>query len=224
VAGLCAASLAPGTAEVRLHLPPPLETELTPKMAADGLVDGRIDFLTPTAVRIASAKPVADLSMRIPPPPGLADAIAAARRFRGYPVGDFRGCFVCGPDRAEGDGMRLCAGPLDIVFEHNTRVAAPWTPDASLLRDGGIGAEFVWAALDCPGFFACHGDDRPKLLGQLTATITELPELGRTYIVTGWNIASQGRKHEAGTALHTLNGQLLACARAIWIEPERSDR
>lgn len=36
-------------------------------------------------------------------------------------------------------------------------------------------------------------------------------------IVTGWPIASEGRKHEAGTAIHDRDGRLLAAAKATWI-------
>src|SRR5262249_59506450 len=55
-------------------------------------------------------------------------------------------CFVCGPDRAPGDGLRLFAGPLvrpgsDPVF------AVPWMPAANLAAgDALVAPEFVWSA------------------------------------------------------------------------------
>ena len=45
---------------------------------------------------------------------------------------------------------------------------------------------------------------------------------GKRVIVTGWAIASEGRKHRAGTALHDRNGELLAAATATWITLEQA--
>lgn len=213
VAGLLAAMLAPATAEVRLHLPPPLHTPLTPRVIAGGVSEGRIDLLTQQGTCIASAKPVPAVALDIPRAPTLAQASDAAQRFRGYPVQEFRGCFVCGPDRAAADGMRLFAGART-----GLGVATPWTPDHSLVRAGAVAMEFVWAALDCPGYFACRDDGAPMVLGQMTATIHELPIAGTSYVISGWPISRSGRKFTAGTALHAADGGLLAVAHAIWIE------
>ncbi|MDZ7826294.1 MAG: hypothetical protein U5R48_10095 [Gammaproteobacteria bacterium] len=42
-------------------------------------------------------------------------------------------------------------------------------------------------------------------------------------MVTGWRLAEEGRKFEAGTALFGADGSLRAIARALWIrfDPER---
>jgi hypothetical protein len=37
--------------------------------------------------------------------------------------------------------------------------------------------------------------------------------------VIGWHISSEGRKHEAGTALFDEDGELCGRAKAVWIEP-----
>jgi hypothetical protein len=45
---------------------------------------------------------------------------------------------------------------------------------------------------------------------------------GEPLIVTGWAIASEGRKHHVGTALHDPDGVLVACARSTWITIARA--
>ena len=37
----------------------------------------------------------------------------------------------------------------------------------------------------------------------------------------GWRIGGEGRMHQAGTALFGEDGELVACAHALWIEPRR---
>ncbi len=57
-------------------------------------------------------------------------------------------CFVCGPDRAPGDGLHVFAGPV----EGSELVACPWVPDTSVASTrGSVSSEFLWAALDCRG-------------------------------------------------------------------------
>jgi hypothetical protein len=78
----------------------------------------------------------------------------------------------------------------------------------------------VWAALDCPSYFGLPG--RPlALLGRLTARIDRLPELGKRFVVMGWPIGSDGRKHFAGSALADAEGEIVAHALATWIEIDR---
>ncbi len=224
VAGRLAALLAPHSAQVRLHLPPPLEV---PLQVSDASASGaswqeaehRLELRTRTGVLIASARAVANVSLEVPPALTLGEAKLAAQRCGAFPVAAFRGCFVCGPDRAVGDGLRLLAGPRRLDGPDRSHgVAAPWTPDLTLLRDGRVGSEFIWAALDCPGYFACRSDGAAMVLGQMTATIHALPDAGSSCIVSGWPISQDGRKFQAGTALHSANGRLLALAHSIWIE------
>jgi hypothetical protein len=75
------------------------------------------------------------------------------------------------------------------------------------------------AALDCPGYFAVIPGERVMLLAQFTAQTERLARVGEPCTVIGWSIGSNGRKHEAGTALFGEDGELCARARAIWIEP-----
>lgn len=201
VCGLVAKALGGSDCEVTLHAPPPLDRDL--RLEADGrLLDG--DTLIASAVRQR-------VDLEVPPPPSLADAKAASDRFTGWQHHIFPACFVCGPDRAAGDGLRIFAGPA------NGRVAAIWEPDLTLFEGDTFRSEFVWAALDCPGYFAVEEQAQPALLGRLAVGIVEPGIPQPPLIVTGWPIASAGRKHQAGTALHDADGRLLAFGRATWI-------
>jgi hypothetical protein len=68
-------------------------------------------------------------------------------------------CFVCGPARAYGDGLRIHPGPLSARPNGKTGTfAAAWVPYSNLASDdGGVGPEFIWAVLDCPTGYACLG-------------------------------------------------------------------
>ena len=154
------------------------------------------------------------LHMVVPARPSFDTAMAASRSYAGFEAHPFPTCFVCGPDRGPGDGLRIFPGRLD----GSTVVAAPWAPDESLAGAGGVIERIhVWAALDCPSYFGL--DDAPMaLLGRLTARIDRLPEIGERLVVIGWPIGIEGRKHHAGSALLDDNGAELAVAAATWIE------
>jgi hypothetical protein len=57
------------------------------------------------------------------------------------------------------------------------------------------------------------------LLGEFTAHVDRLVHIEEPCRIVAWHIASQGRKHEAGTALFDEDGELCGRARAVWIEP-----
>lgn len=196
-----------GPVEVTLRQPPPLDKPL--QLERDGehlnLKDG--DAL------IAEAKQTT-LHVEPPPPTSFAEARAASKNFIGFTQHFYSGCFVCGTERGEGDGMRIFAGPAGDI------VAAPWQPDASLAGgDGYVADEFIWAALDCPGFFAAFigKNSERALLGRMSADIHGKVEVGKNYIVIGWPEQEEGRKYIVGTAIYDEGGKLLAVARGVWI-------
>ena len=211
-AGLMAAQAPHGLA-VRLLRPPPLDTEMTVLDLPDGKLEVRLGELL-----IAEAAP-AKLELTVPDPPGYLEVIDASRSYSGFTAHRFPTCFVCGPQRARGDGMRIFAGPIPL----RDVVAAPWMPDASLDRgDGKVRPEFMSAALDCPGYFSICSDDRMLLLGQLTSRIDRLVHIGEACSVVGWQLGGSGRKFEAGTAIFDGDGELCGRARAVWIEPRQA--
>jgi hypothetical protein len=213
ICGLLAAR-APEPVVVRLLEPPPLDTPLE-------VVDlgGTLEVRS-AGVALARARPgdIGDLTPPPAPSRGL-DAEASAR-YAGFATHPAPECFVCGPQRADGEGLRIFCGFVGLEV-----VAGPWTPDASLdAGDGAVGAEFVWAALDCPGYAAVAPDMRPMLLGELAARIDRRVAVGEPCTVVGWKIAASGRKHEAGTALYGAHGDLCGVGRAVWIEPRPGDQ
>lgn len=204
------AALATRTVTVRLLKPPPLDTELT----VEELEGGALRVLA-AAEPIGEAQP-AELTLDLKPVPDYLEAVEASRHYAGFRYHRFPTCFVCGTRRVRGDGMRVFAGPI----ANRGIVAAPWVPDASLdAGDGKVHAEFMSAALDCPGYYAVAPDDRMMLLASFTAHVDRRVHVGESCTVVGWAIASSGRKHEAGTALFDGKGELCGRARALWIEP-----
>jgi hypothetical protein len=206
------ASLAPETLTVRLLKPPPLDTGLETEERPDGVIVVRHGD-TP----IAQARRSPALTLDAPVPPSYLETLDASVRYPGFAEHPFPTCFVCGPQRPRGDGLRVFAGPVNgrHIF------AAPWVPDASLDRgDGKVRPEFMWAAMDCPGCFAANKLGRGTwLLGEFTAHVDRCVHVEEPCRVVAWHISSQGRKHEAGTALFDGDGELCGRAKAVWIEP-----
>jgi hypothetical protein len=201
-----------GAAEVTLRRPVPIGRALEVERRADGAVE-----LRDGAEMLAEARP-ATLDLVPPAPPSAAAAAAASRDYVGFRRRVVSACFVCGPERAPDDGLRIFVGPLGA----DGAVAAPWHPDATLGgADGAVDPAFGWAALDCPGAFAFGGGDEtsPLLLGRLTGAVTGRIAVGERCIVLGWPIARDGRKLIAGTAVFGAAAELRGLARAVWFAP-----
>ncbi len=197
------AELVGGPAEVTLRRPPPLGRPL--EVSAD---DGTFRLLDGDALVAEATR--AELTLPIPEPVELAESERAAARYPGFEHHAFPTCFVCGPERRAGDGLRIFAGPVSgrDVF------AAPWVAPAD------VGRELVWAALDCPGAIAVGFPDRGEtLLGRFAVRIDRVPERDEPCVVVAWPLGEDGRKLYAGTALFSAAGEQLAAARATWIIP-----
>jgi len=196
----------PVGATVRLRVPPPLETPLRVADGEDGveLRDGdRV---------VAVAGPPSDDRADIAPVDPAAAAEASAR-YPGLVRHPFPTCFVCGPDRPPGDGLRIFPGRLDAGD-----VAAPWTPDPSVSEpDGAVDVPVTWAALDCVGGWSSDLENRPLVLGQIAVRIGSRPRAGTAYVVVGRHLRTEGRKTWTASALFDADGAMLAGARHIWI-------
>lgn len=204
-AGRFAAASAPlistvdGVVEVTLRLPPPLEVPLT--VSADG-EGARIT--DPDGALVASTRP-GELPGAPVPPVGFDEAVLASRGYPGFAHHPFPTCFVCGPERAEGDGLRLFSGRLP-----DGRTATPFVPTE-------VRPELIWAALDCPGGWAIPLEGRPYVLGRVAARLDTLPAPGERCVVMGERTGEQGRKAFTTTSLYGGDGRLLATAAATWI-------
>ena len=200
-----------GPAAVRLKASPPLEVEL--RIEADGetarLLHG------PTVIAEARR---GEPGIETPAAPSYTEAERASESYRRFKL-VFPGCFVCGPQRPKGDGLRIFPG----TFGDGPVLAAPWVPDDSLAgSDGNVLPEFLWAALDCAGAFAnWPPEDKAVLLGELCTRMHGVVSPGQSCVVVAWPIAIEGRKRLSGTAVLSPSGKTVALARATWIEVPR---
>jgi len=197
---------------VRLLLPPPLEQPLEVRQ-----IDATTwQALAGTEVIAEATKTLIDIEA--PPPPAYIEALGVSTHYFGFHAHPFPTCFVCGPERARGDGLRIFAASVP----GTGIVAAPWMPSRSLAQDGGkVGAEFIWAALDCPGYAAAVTSRGKAVLGELAVHIDRSVHVDEPCVVVGWPIEkprSNERVHYAGTALYDEDGERCAVGLATWIE------
>ena len=202
-----------GSAAVRLRIPPPLDTPLEAR-EKHCLVE-----LFHNDELVASGRP-APVDIDIPKPPDFADAQVASRRYRGFESHFYPSCFVCGPERKSGDGLRIFAGPIEQTDGPDGLVAATWIPDLSLADSSGqISTEYIWAALDCPGAYAfAEPSTGAILLGELAVSIRGPVSVGEKCVLLGWEISHVGRKHFTGTALFGESGLCCGVGYATWFE------
>lgn len=208
VAGYLAENIV-GPARVRLLKPPPLETPMDVVKTDQG-----VGLLWQGDV-YAKAWP-SDFKVDVPAAPSLEEARAMCKNFAGFHDHAFPTCFGCGPNRREGNGMRIFAGPS----ADSKLVAAPWKPDRSLGdREGLVFPRFIWSALDCSGAWSfLESTGTPALLGEFSVRIDGPVYTTREYLVVGWEINRDGRKHLTGTAVYTIEGEPLAVSRATWFD------
>lgn len=203
-----------GAASVRLKAPPPLESELHIEASES---EARLKH-GPNVIAEARA---ATLDLTPPPAPSFGQAEEAARSYLGFSRHVFPRCFVCGPHRAHGDGLRIFPG----TTASRSMVAAPWVPDSSLGEGSdSVRAEFLWAALDCTSGFAVLPVPEGKaiVLGELCARIDGTLAPGDKCVVIGWPLQVDGRKRISGSAVFSPSGRPVALGRATWIEIQAS--
>ncbi|TNE64618.1 MAG: hypothetical protein EP335_07105 [Alphaproteobacteria bacterium] len=230
------ASLIDGPAEASLHVPPPLDKPLSLS-----LEDG-VSYLRDGDRLIGLAKPVT-LSLDVPALPAplrLGGSPVSEQEFE-----PFDNCFVCGTARTPGDGLCIHSRIVETVASGakcnslkqpegvekgadvancnsfgNSLVGSIWTPDVSLAgpegQAGMVDPVYIWAALDCPGYYATV-PGRAALLGRLTAEILAPLPVGEAATVLAWSLGGHGRKHRSGTAIYGADGTLVAKAEGLWI-------
>lgn len=211
--GLMAAALK-GATEVTLRMPIPIEKVMHVQFVdADHAHLKYGDDLVAEGARF-------DLDLGPPPEVSFSQAIKAADHSPAFKNHPFPTCFVCGPHRAAGDGLRIFPGEVDSGGKFQHLYAAPWVPDASVAdKDGRVPDEIVWAALDCPTGFAGGFPYEGKLVtGRLGAKLVSPVRAGEKCVLVSWRLGVDGRKHHAAAALVGEKGEIHAQARATWIK------
>lgn len=182
-------------ARVRLHRPPPLDTELSVQHE-DGVRVLHGDDVIATAQRDSVGEVVAPVSH--------AEAVSASKAYYGFVEHPFPTCFVCGPERQ--DGLRIFPGRMP-----DGRTAAPFEVPED------VSPAMVWASLDCPSGWAVPLESRPYVLGEIAVRVDALPEPGDTCVVVAERTGEDGRKGFARSTLYSPTGAVLATARATWV-------
>ena len=210
--GILAAALGGHAAEVNLRKPPPLDRPLalSSENGSAAMTDGE------ELVADARALDGVELELADPPPMYVAEDADARSEF--YDDHAYPSCFVCGPARERGDGLRIHPGEI----EGRLAMACVWTPDAEFATgDGRVDDRIVWAALDCPSGIAAHHyapDETRMVLARIRAAVARPLTPSNPYIVMGWTIDRDDRKHRAATAIFDASGSPHAWADTLWIE------
>ena len=208
--GWCAGAIASrvagvggGAVEVRLRKPPPLDTAMEVGEQDGWTVATRAGEVVLQARPGAEPEPLAPVTVEA--------ARAAAATYDGFADHPFGHCFSCGPERAEGDGLRIFPGRVGAGT-----VAAPWTPHDDHATHATL--EETWAAIDCAGAWAAGIGERAMVLGSMTAQVLGLPAAGVEHVVVGAVRSVEGRRHRTATTLRTADGDLIAAAEQVWFE------
>ncbi|WP_168627462.1 MULTISPECIES: hypothetical protein [unclassified Cryobacterium] len=201
-----------GTASVRLIRPIPLDNPLEVEIDVDGITASVTDSHDQVVAEVRRVDP---FTMMPPVVPSFADAEAAraASPLQGarHLLSD---CVVCGAARR--DGLGVTPGPL---VNRSDVLAAPFAPHERDATDGVVHPAAVWGALDCPSYPATFlRDRRLGLLGTLTAHRNRDVFLGERLVAVGWTIEQHGRSAQTASALLDERGDVVASARAVWIE------
>jgi hypothetical protein len=199
-------------AEVTLRKPIPIEKPMDVLLTDDA---AELKFGEELIAQARAGSWDAEIAHRA----SFTDAQTAAQKSPAFGNHPFPTCFVCGPKRAPGDGLRIFPG--EIPDHSGSHVfAAPWIPAAEFADAAGhVRDQFIWAALDCPTGFAAGFPYEGKLVtGRLGVQLVAPVSAGESCVLVSWRTGVEGRKHHASAALIGENGAVRAHARATWIK------
>ncbi len=217
---------------VRLHIPPPLLTDLPYSFDEDAEHPGR----TLVSVRTPDGTPVLSGWVSAAADPVMSADVAAhlgahatltteqQHRFDTYvepprrqPSEAFNTCFVCGPEAEGGLRMRMRPVADDVTW-------LDWQPEPDWMNRDGVALLPAIASLDCTaaqglaerGFV---GEDDAFLLGTYDAEVLERPvgiDAADLRIITT-SAGREGRKVYTHQGLFTPDGRPMILGLATWI-------
>jgi len=213
VAGLLA-RLSGGHRAVMMRAPTPLDKPMTFDAAAEPptLADG--------GTLVAQAVAADPGALPVPPSPATVDqARRAGEAYQSFhPI-----CLCCGDQLSPDQGLQIRSGQL-AGAEPGT-VAGVWEVDAAFVGpDGRVAEEMVWAAIDCPGYYAWVALDgrHGALTGTMQAEVLERPRVGDRCVVMAWPLErASERRVTSGVALFGEDGRLMARGLQTWIRIAR---
>lgn len=209
VVGALAETIDSPCCTVTLKAPTPLDTPLVVKMHEDGSQGLYLEDAL-----LATSEKADALTISVPdflPAEKAAETLDQYRELDSVGMGE---CFVCGSNRH--DGLRVFATETK---NDPTIYAAKFPMHQDFLdENGNVQPLFLYAALDCPGYFALTKGADYALLGRMTAEIMAPCKGESEATVLAWEIAKNGRKLTAGTAIYDSEGTLVAKALSVWIK------
>jgi hypothetical protein len=206
VCGVCA-RLVDGPAEVSLRRAAPLDTPLAVER-------GPVVRVLDDEAVVAEVRPSEELTLAVPRV-RPSEARAAAESYRGSGFTVFDHCYVCGPRREDALGVFATRVPEQEV------VASSWTPPGWTTDAAGtVAEEHVWAALDCPTYFAAHIGRRNAMcvLARMSTEVRGPIRAETEHVVVAWPLEVDGRKRHAASAVLTAEGDVLAVARVLLVD------
>ncbi len=205
--------------EVTLRQPPPLDT------AMEVVDDGMLTTALHRGAAVLQARRVEQAPAALEPVPA-SSAAAAMTHYLGFEAHPFSTCFSCGPDRAEGDGLRIFPGEVASGESGRRRVASTWTPQPGHTdpADPSVASlPVTWSALDCIGGWSGDLLERPMVLGRITAAVEALPLVGEEHVLVGEHLGTEGRKTFTAGTLLDADGRTVATVEHVWIAIDPAD-
>lgn len=192
-------------AQVTLTSPPPLGVELHFERS------DVLGLFGPDGVQIAIAR---EGHLDSNPAPYVDPELVRSKEpeFPGGPH-PFPRCFTCGTDRAESEGLRIRSAVISEGI-----AAGIFTPHPAFFVNGALPIPVMWAAMDCPGYWAVGYQSQPAVLGRMTAEVLRTVQENEHYISVGQVLAKEGRKIHSRTAIYDFEQTLIARSEQTWIE------
>jgi len=214
VAGLMT-NFVDGDYEITLKAPPPLEKDLRLIIDKDNNLELRNEELI-----IATGVPV-NFDIKYPFPVGFKNAIEPTKLSPLRKM-NTNTCFGCG---CRAGGLNLFSG---IVKKHESDKMTITTveitdefSDKFVDDSGNITKEIIWTLLDCPGAHTSmlYDPDIIVLLGRMAVHIVKPIPVNQQYYVVAWQTGEiERRKHFTSTALYSVDDELYAYSKQIFIE------